>query len=222
MRSTFCKKMRNILLALFATSALAFADIPAVPESASPDGKIQAVVDIDRDPNISPEWKGESFPHIEITEKDTGRVLASIEYFGAAGDDARPLREHVRVAWRTDSKAFAITIDDRFYSSSKVFALTKELKFVEVAFPSYETMTGFPVPASDQLRPKGRSSVHGWDSEGRLIYSIFMSPLPSYSGDDPLEHTVLLDVTAEKMTPAKKTKAEQDGGGQPATRSESK
>jgi len=126
------------------------------------------------------------------------------------------------VGGRTDSKAFAITIDDRFYSSSKIFALTKELKFVEVAFPSYETMTGFPAPASDQLRPRGRWSVQGWDSEGRLIYSIFMSPRPSYSGDDPLEHTVLLDVTAEKMTPAKKTKAEQDGGGQPATRSESK
>ncbi|MBP6783670.1 MAG: hypothetical protein KA152_07755 [Verrucomicrobiales bacterium] len=39
-----------------------------------------------------------------------------------------------------------------------------------------------------------------------------MSPLPSYSGDDPLEQTVLLDVTAEKMTPAKKTKAPNAAG----------
>jgi len=45
-----------------------------------------------------------------------------------------------------------------------------------------------------------------------LIYYIFMSPLPSYSGDDPLEQTVLLDVTAEKITPAKKTKAPNAAG----------
>ena len=196
--------MKTILLTLLANSALAFAGVVAVPKSVSPAGKIQAVMDVDRDPKISPEWKGDSFPQIEITEKDTGRVLASIKYFGAAGDDARPLREHVRLSWRHDSKAFAITIDDRFYSSSKVFALSKESKFVEVAFPSYETMTGFPVPDSDQLRPRGRSSVEGWNSEGRLIYSIFMSPLPSYSGDDPLEHTVLLDVAPEGMTLVKK------------------
>ncbi len=73
-------------------------------------------------------------------------------------------------------------------------------------------MTGFPVSNSDHLRTRGVSSVKGWDSDGRLIYYIFMSPLPSYSGDDPLEQTVLLDVTAEKMTPAKKTKAPNAAG----------
>ena len=198
--------MKAISLAILAASALAFADVPVVPKSFSPDDKISAVMDVDRDPKISPEWKGDSYPQIEITAKDAGRVLASVSYFGAAGDDARPLREHVRLSWRPDSKAFAITIDDRFYSESKVFALNTESKFVEVAFPSYETMTGFPVPDSDQLRPRGRSSVGGWDAEGRLIYSIFMSPLPSYSGDDPLEHKVLLEVTTEKMTPTKKKK----------------
>lgn len=196
--------MKSILLVLLATSALAFADVVAVPKSASPDGKIQAVMDVDRDPKISPEWKGDSFPQIEITEKDTGRVLATIKYFGAADDDARPLREHVRLNWRPDSKAFAITIDDRFYSSSKVFALTKESKFVEVVFPSYETMTGIPVPDSDHVRPGGRTSVKGWNPEGRLIYSISISPLASYSGNEPLKHTVLLDVAPEGMTPVKK------------------
>ena len=64
--------MRITLLALLATSALAFADVVAVRKSVSPDGKIQAVIGLDRDPKISPEWKGGSFPHIEITEKDTG------------------------------------------------------------------------------------------------------------------------------------------------------
>ncbi len=200
--------MRLALLTLLAFTAVAIAETPEVPKSLSPDGKIHAVMDVDRDPQISPEWKGDSFPKIEITQKDAGRVLASIGYFGAAGDDARPIREHVRVTWRSDSKAFAITIDDRFYSHSKVFALSKELKFVEVSFPSYEAMTGYPVPNSDLLRPRGRSSVEGWDSEGRLIYSIFMSPLPSYSGNDPLEHKVLLKVTPEGMIPTKKTQAE--------------
>ena len=201
--------MKAISLAMLATSVLALADVPVVPESFSPDGKIYAVMDVDRDPTIYPEWKGDSYPQLEITEKHTGRVVTSIKYFGAASDDARPPREHVRLSWRPDSKAFAITIDDRFYSTSKVFALNTESKFVEIAFPSYEIMTGFPVPNNDQLRPRGRESVEGWDAEGRLIYSIFFSPLPSYSGEDPLKHKVLLDVTTEKMTPTKKKKAQQ-------------
>ena len=214
--------MRPALLTLLAFTAIAEAEIPEVSKSLSPDGKIHGVMDVDRDPMISPEWKGDSYPKIEVTEKYTGRVLASIKYFGAVGDDARPLREHVRLSWRPDSKAFAVRIDDRFYSSSKVFALTKDSKFVEVSFPDYKTMTGYPIPDSDKLRPRGRSTVEGWDSEGRLVYSIFMSPLPSYSGDDPLEHKVLLEVTPDGMIIAKKTNAEQGGGGQPATRTESK
>ncbi|MBK1884717.1 hypothetical protein JIN85_20060 [Luteolibacter pohnpeiensis] len=212
--------MRLTILTLLACTGLAVADTPEVPNSLSPDGKAHAVMDIDRDPKISPEWKGDSFPQIEVTQKDTGRVLASIEYFGAAGDDARPLREHVRVSWRPDSKAFAVIIDDRFYSHTKIFALVKNSKFVEVAFPSYQAMTGYPAPDSDQLRPRGRSTVEGWDSKGRLIYSIFMRPLPSYSGDDPLEHKILLEVSPDGMILAKKTKAEQAGAGQPATRAE--
>jgi hypothetical protein len=201
--------MKLTFIALLVTSAWSFAGIPAVPESGSPDGKIHAVMDVDRDPKITPEWKGDSYPLIEITEKATGHILTSIQYFGSVGSDARPLREHVRLSWRLDSKAFAITINDRYYSSSMVFVLNKESKFVEIKFPSYEAMTGFPPPDSEHLRPRGRSSVNGWDSEGRLIYYIFSSPLPSYSGTDPLEHTVLLDVSAEGMVPVKKTKSEQ-------------
>jgi len=214
--------MRLALLTLLAFTAITVAEIPEVPKSLSPDGKIHAVMGVDRDPKISPEWKEDSYPKLEVTEKDTGRVLTSIEYFGAAGDDARPLREHVCVSWRPDSKAFAVTIHDRFYSYSKVFALTKDSKFVEVSFPDYKTMTGYPVPDSDKLKPRGREMVEGWDSEGRLIYSIFMSPLPSYSDDDPLGHKILLEVSPDGMVTAKKTKAEQGGGGQPATRPESK
>lgn len=216
--------MKVVILTLLAITTVATAEVPEVPGSLSPDGRIHAVMDVDRDPKISPEWKGDSYPRIEMTQKATGQVLAFIEYFGAAGDDARPLREHVRVSWRPDSKAFAITINDRFYSASKVFVLTKESRFVEVAFPDYQTMTGYPVPDSEQLRPRGSSTVEGWDSEGRLIYSIFMSPLPSYSGDDPLEHRILLEVTPGTMVPVKNSKSGQvgtdQGGANPPSKPE--
>jgi len=193
--------MKYIILFLGALVGSAIADIPQVPMSVSPDGKIYAVVDIDRDPKISPAWKGESFPQIEITQKDTRRVLASIKYFGSPGDDARPLREHVQVSWRPDSRAFAITIKDRFYSSCLVFALNKKSEFVKVNFPSYKTMTGFPQPDHKHLRPRGRANVRGWNKEGRLIYDLFHSPLPSFTGNNPLVHTVYLDVSADGMTP---------------------
>lgn len=177
-------------------------------------------MDIDRDSTINPEWKGDNYPRVEITEKATGKILASIKYFGAAGDDARPLREHAQVKWRSDSKAFAVTIQDRFYSYTKIFAMNEDSKFVEVQFPSYEAMTGFPAPNVEQLRPRGHSTVEGWDEQGRLIYHIFYSPLPSYSGKDPLEHKVLLDVSAAKMVPiragtTKQSQAEPGAAGKP-------
>jgi len=193
--------MRPALLSLFALTSVAAADIPEVPNSLSPDGKCHAVMDVDRDPSIDPEWKEDSFPMIEVTEKATGKVWASIDYFGSPGSDARPLREHVRMSWRPDSKAFAITIDDRFYSSSVVYALNNDSKFVQVDFPSYEAMTGFPSPDSKHLRPRGRATVEGWDKKGRLIYDLFASPLPSFTGNDPLVHRIRLDVSADGMTP---------------------
>lgn len=191
--------MKLALLAIVALPLMALGEIPHVPKTDSPNGKLLAVMDIDRDPKINPEWKGDSYPKIEITEKATGKILTSIEYFGAAGDDSRPLREHVQVKWRADSKAFAITIDDRFYSETKIFTMNDEFKFIDVPFPSYEAMTGFPEPKVEQLRPRGRSTVEGWDEQGRLIHHIFYSPLPSYSGKDPLEHRILLEVSATKM-----------------------
>ncbi len=228
--------MRFALPTLLACTGIAIADTPEVPSSLSPDGKIHAVMDVDRDPKIVPEWKEDSFPQIEVTEKDTGRLMVSIDYFGSPGSDARPLREHVRLSWRADSKAFAITIDDRFYSSSVAYALNKDSKFVKVDFPSYEAMTGFPPPDSKHLRPRGRATVVGWDKEDRLIYDLFASPLPSFAGNDPLVHRVYLEVSAKGMTPkvveSEKgewrlgdwipTKAGQAGSGQPATRPESK
>lgn len=191
--------MKLLLSALLAHSTVALADIPAVPNSDSPDGKLHAVMDIDRDPKIAPEWKGDSFPQIEITEKKTGKILASVEYFGAVGDDAQPLRKHVKVSWRQDSKAFTVRIDDRFYSWTEVYAMNKELKFVSVPIPGYKAITGFPKPDVKNLRPRGRAMARGWDERGRLIYEIFYSPLPSFKGKDPLWHRVLLEVSATGM-----------------------
>ena len=195
---------RVIFIALFLAN-LARADVPKIAESLSPDGKIYAVMDVDRDPTISPEWKGDSFPQIEITRKDTGELLASVAYFGSPGDDERPLREHVRVDWRQDGKAFGITIDDRFYSSCVVYVLNKEGEFVSApSLPNdYEKLTGFPTPDVKHLRPRGRNTVVGWDKEGHLIYSIFRSPLPSFTGNDPLRHRIYLEVTPTKVTVAK-------------------
>lgn len=196
--------MRLLLLTFFALLASSAAEVPSVPKSQSPDGKLHAVMDIDRDPKISPEWKGGSFPQIEITEKETKRVLVSIPYFGAHGGDARPLREHVRVSWRLDSTAFAINIFDRFYVASVVYVLDKEGEFIPAPIPTdYEKLTGFPTPDVKHLRPRGSYLAGGWDIDGRLLYNIFLSPLPSFTGTDPLQHLIYLQVTPEKVTPVK-------------------
>lgn len=205
--------MKLLLFALLVPSIAALADVPAIANSESPNGKLHAVMDIDRDPKLKPAWKGDSFPQIEITEKATGKILAKVAYFGAVGDDLRPLREHVVITWRPDSKALAVRIDDRFYSMSQILALNKESKFVSVSIPNYKELTGFPDPDRKHLRPRGRASAMGWDKEGRLIYDVFFSPLPSFRGRDPLHHRVLLEVSAKgmkrvgKLDPKKKLEA---------------
>jgi hypothetical protein len=192
--------MKTLILLLILAAASAFGAIPAVPESDSPDGRVHAVMDLDRDPKIDPEWKEGSYPRIEITDKATGKVLTSIQYSGSPGDDQRPIREHVSVKWRSDSKAFAITINDRFYSMSQVFSQKKDGTYVSVAFPSYREMTGFAPPSSDHLRPRGRGTVMGWNKDDHLIYDLFASPLPTFIGKDPLVHRIMLKITDGTMT----------------------
>ena len=196
---------------LIGLSAQLHADIPIVPKSVSPNGKIHAVMDIDRDPKMSPEWKGYSFPQIEITEKATGNVLLSVGYFGAVGDSELPLREKIELSWRPDSKAFSINIHDRYYSFSSVFVHNEKEQFVSTQIPtlSYEQMTGFPTPDVKQLRPRGRDKVLGWDKEGLLIYSIFRVPLPTFTGSDPLRHKIYFDISSTKVT---RVKIEQEKG----------
>lgn len=233
------QKMKGVFLALLANSTMLFAGIPAIPESVSPDGKIHAVMDIDRDPSISPSWKGdndEDAAQIEITERQTGNVTKKIPYFGDPWSDQRPLREHVSIKWRSDSRAFAVTIHERFYSNTSVYVIDDLSNVVKVLFPSYTDMTGFPEPDVKHLRPRGRATVEGWDKEGRLIYDLFASPLHSFTGNDPLVHRIFLDVTADGMIPREvahekgewrfgdwiPAEAEQAGTGQPATRSQLK
>jgi hypothetical protein len=157
-------------------------------------------MDIDRDPTIVPEWKEDSYPRIEITDKTSGKVVTAIEYSGSQGDDQRPLREHVSLQWRSDSKAFSVTINDRFYSMTQVYGLKKDGTYVSVSFPSYEEMTGFTQPNSDHLRPRGRATVAGWDNDDHLIYDLFASPLPTFIGNDPLVHRIILKITDGRMT----------------------
>jgi hypothetical protein len=192
-----------ILFSLFACGAMVCAEPTPVPGSLSPNKQLHAVMDIDRDPTIDPEWKEDSYPRIEITRISTGKVVTSIPYFGSPGDDQRPLREHVAFKWRADSKAFSVTVDDRFYSSTEIHALDEDGKFVSVAFPSYKEMTGFPAPDSDHLRPRGRATVKGWDKDGSLIYDLFSSPLATFTGNDPLVHRVYLKVSAKRMITVK-------------------
>lgn len=199
-------KMKWILTVLLFTSSVGLAEPPPIANSESPDDKFYAIMDIDRDPTIVIEGKEDSWPKIEITERATGKVCASISYFGDLASDARPLREHVKIFWRADSKAIAITIHDRFYSMSQVYSVGERDSFSQVLFPSYSEMTGFPSPDPKDLRPRGREIIEGWDSEGRLIYEIFASPVPTYSGDDPLQHRILLEVTPSKMIPIKQNK----------------
>lgn len=58
---------RFAVISVLAFAGVVRADIPVVSNSLSPDGKIHAVMDIHRDPKISPKWKEESFPQIQIT-----------------------------------------------------------------------------------------------------------------------------------------------------------
>ena len=194
--------IRFLLLYLVMVLPL-FAAVPIVPKSVSPDGSLHAVMDIDRDPTIKPSWKagGEhEFAQIEITERDTGKVVHSISYFGDPWSDQRPLREKVKIYWRSDSKAFGITIHDRFYSSCLVYVANDQGRFVSVAIPSYKELTGFDPPDTKHLRPRGRNMVAGWDKQGHLIYEMFLSPDFTFKGNDPLRRKVFLKVQAHGMT----------------------
>lgn len=194
-----------IIAAMLIQTATLWA-VPIVQGSVSPDGKYHVVMDIDRDSTISPEYKSDSYPMIEVTEIKTGKIVSSLSYFGSIADDARPLRDHLSILWRKDSTALAINISDRFYAFSKVLAKDKQGLYGIVSFPTYTQMTGFPAPDVKQLRPRGWARVEGWDKSENLVYLISYSPLPTYQGRDPLKHKILLKVSANRMIPVEEPK----------------
>ena len=202
-----------VLMAMVAPVMSGFAaDVPEIAGSASPDGSLHAVMDIDRDPKLDPEWKQDSYPMVEITDKRSGKVVLATGYFGEPHSDQRPLREHVSVRWRKDSRAFAITVDDRNYSHCKVFAKDAEGSFVEVKLPGYEEVTGFPTPRAEDALPRGRSIVEGWDEEGLLIYYMILNAGPQYRGKDPFEHRVLLEVSPMGMKKVRAVEIQKEDG----------
>ncbi len=192
--------MKILILSLSLVVRSAFGATVGVPDSDSPDGMFYAVMDVDRDPKIDPEWKKGSYPRVEITDKESGEVITSIEYFGSPADDQRPLRDHVLVKWRSDCTAFSITIRERFYSWSQIYGKKEDGTYASIDFPTYEEMTGFPQPSSEHLRPRGRGTVTGWNKDGHLVYDLFASPLPSFVSNDPLVHRIMLKVADGKMT----------------------
>jgi hypothetical protein len=198
MIATSFQQTANIVFLLLAAEIVA--EVPAVPDSVSPDGRLHAVMDIDRDSSINPEWKDGSYPRVEITDKATGRVLASFDYDGGAGDDERPLREHIKVKWRKDSKAFAVNTRDRYYTHYRAYIVKDSSQFVHIPLPSYHEMTSFHMPDTAHLRSRWREIAAGWDSDGLLICDLFAEPMPSFTGSNPLKHRVYMDVSLEKIS----------------------
>ncbi|MGE9271221.1 MAG: hypothetical protein ACQKBU_10495, partial [Verrucomicrobiales bacterium] len=189
------------LLSVFALTAVPVTGVSEVATSLSLDGKFHPAMNMDRDPGIAPEWKEDSFSKIEVTEKASGPLWAYVDDFRLPGSDTWTLRENVRLIEPVDSTAFATTIDDRFYSPSVAFLLTKDSKFVEIACPSYEVITGFPSPERKYRCSRGRATIEGWDQGGQLIYDLIASPVRALAYEDPPVDWICLDVSADEMTP---------------------
>lgn len=177
----------------------------ALEDGLSPDKRYEVVLEADKDtPSFARyEFKGDAsqYPKFLIRDTATGRIVGRQKWPGdsTAGDE-RMLRNHARVLWRADGGAVAINTDERFYSYTSVLARgPKDVEFICVSFPDYKTLTGFAMPNSDDLRPRGFASATEWNSQGLLVYHFESSPLPSYKGVDPLKHRVTLRVTERGM-----------------------
>ena len=191
-----------LTLCTFATAAPL--EPVALENGVSPTKRHEVVLEADKDtPSYARyEMKGNDsqFPGFLIRELPSGKTIGRFSCIADPNSDEQPLRSHVKILWRPDGGAVAICTSERFYSYTNVFALDpKSGKFVEVQFPDYKTLTGFPEPNTDQLKPRGFSSVQRWTSEGDLVYEIYLSPLATYRGADPLRHRVTLQVTPKRM-----------------------
>ncbi len=186
-----------------ASLLLAAPDEPvALKDGTSPNKRFEIVLEADKDtPSFAAyELKGDSYPKFLVREVSTGKIVGRLACVGDSQSDAMPLREHATLFWRQDSLAVVINTSERFYSHSVVLAYDLAKKeFREVAFPDYKTSTGFAVPSSDDLRPRGFSSARGWDDDGRLTYEIMLVPGAAYRGADPLYHRITLHVSPGGM-----------------------
>ena len=176
----------------------------ALENGVSPTKHHEVVLEADKDtPSFARyEMKGDDsqFPKFLIRELPSGKVVGRLSWPGDPGSDKQPLRSHTKILWHPDGGAVAINTDERFYSFTNIFSLDpKSGKFVEVKFPDYKALTGFPEPNTNQLQPRGFSRVVGWTKEGGLVYETSVTPLPSYNGADPLSHRVTLRVTSKGM-----------------------
>lgn len=206
-----------ILLGLCSAAIAAPLEPVALENGVSPTKRYEVVLEADKDsPSFKRyEMKGDAsqFPRFLIREISSGKTVGSLPWTGDPGSDEQPLRKHCEIIWRGDGGAVAINTHERFYSYTSVFVLDpKSGKFTEVLFPDYKTLTGFPEPNVDQLKPCGRDRVLGWTQKGDLVYGISLTPLASYKGNDPLNHRIELRVSPKGMKVIRRDADPKDDG----------
>ena len=184
--------MRTLLATLLLFAGVgALADSPdALEGGTSPSKRHEVVLDT-----------AAETPLLLVRELPGNRVVGRLEWPGdPSGGDTQPLRTHAAVLWQPTGEAVAINTDERLYAYTSVLARQPESgKFVQLQFPDYKTLTGFPPPNPDQLRPRAFTRAVAWTADGNLIYAIGYSPDASYEGADPLSHRITLRITSKGM-----------------------
>ena len=196
--------MRFLVLALLALTnpLLAAPSEPvALKDGTSPSKQHKVVLEADKDtPSFERyELKGD-VPRFLIRELPGGKTVGSLKWPGDSSSDSQPLRNHTHILWHPNGTAVAINTSERFYSYTNILALDpKTGKFIELRFPDYKTLTGYPQPKSDDLRPRGFGTALGWTEKGFLLYEMSSTPGASYKGTDPLHHRITLRITPQGM-----------------------
>ncbi|MDF3056131.1 MAG: hypothetical protein K0R17_346 [Rariglobus sp.] len=209
--------MRILLTVLLAFATTVFGAPPepvALENGTAPTKRYEVVLEADKDtPKFQRyEFKGDDsqFPAILIRQLPNGGIVGRLSWPGDAHSDDQPLRSHTTVLWHPRGDVVAINTNERNYAYSSIFALQSDTgKFVEVRFPDYKTLTGFPTPNSDQLRPRGFGRAVRWTKEGHLIYTLRLLP-ETYTGADPLSHRITLRVTPKGMEVIRREASRED------------
>jgi hypothetical protein len=197
--------MRSLLATLF-VFVFGVATYGAAPDAleggTSPTKRHEVVLD------AAPET-----PVLLVREIPSHRIVGRLEWPGdPSGGDTQPLRTHAKVLWQPGGAAVAINTDERFYAYTSVLARQpKSGRFVQVQFPDYKTLTGFPSPNFDHLRPRGFARSLRWTPKGHLVYVISYAPDASYDAPDPLNHRITLSVTPTGMKVIRRESNPEDG-----------